>query len=352
MALKQLELWSPSPATGVLVQREHRREARTAPRASGSASLVKLVELEPLQQLDSRAQHYLDNARTGSTRSAYERDVTAFKRWCEAHRLTSMPADYSTLSRYLTHLIEGGRKVSTVKRARIAIGLAHAGLGLPRPDRDPRIRTLERGMGRMYGTREDGAAPLLLEHVQQIARGLGICARDDRDRVLLLLGFWGAFRASELTALRIEDVTLEPQQLLVRVRRSKEDQLGRGAVVSIASSAESALCARRAVQRWLERVGQSTGPLLRAVAGERIAPAIMHPRAISRAVHRLATRAALSGEYSSHSLRAGLATSAYARGVTEREIQEHGRWKDRRSLDRYIHVSAVAGRRNLVSALS
>lgn len=311
---------------------------------------AKRVELERLRQLDVRAQFYLDNARASRTRIAYERDVTAFARWCTEQGLSSMPASYHTLARYLTHLVESGRKVSTVKRSRIAIGLAHADLGLVRPDHDPRIRTLERGMGRTYGTREVGATPLLLEHIQKIVHGLGTCARDDRDRALLLLGFWGAFRASELVALRVDDITLASQQLLVHVQRSKEDPLGRGTVVALAALSSSELCALRATETWLERVGRAPGPLFRTVQGERIAESTMHPRAISRAIHRLARRAAISGDYSAHSLRAGLATSAYARGVTEREIQEHGRWKDRRSLDRYIHVSALADRRNLVSA--
>lgn len=349
MALKQLELWAPSRTPSTRASRRHRRYPSAAPIGSVASAPAKLVELEPLRQLDVRAQYYLDNARAARTRSAYERDVTAFARWCTEQGLSSMPASYHTLARYLTHLVESGRKVSTVKRGRIAIGLAHADLGLARPDHDSRIRTLERGMGRTYGTRQVGAAPLLLEHIQKIVHGLGTCARDDRDRALLLVGFWGALRASELVALTVDDITLTPQQLLVHVQRSKEDPLGLGTVVALASISNE-LCALRATERWLERVGRAPGPLFRSVQGERIAECSMHPRAISRAIHRLAVRASISGEYTSHSLRAGLATSAYARGVTEREIQEHGRWKDRRSLDRYIHLSALTDRRNLVSA--
>ena len=99
-----------------------------------------------------------------------------------------------------------------------------------------------------------------------------------------------------------------------------------------------------------ERVGEGTGPLLRQVHGRTVCPVAMQPRAVSRAVRRLAMEAGLGPGYSAHSLRAGLATSAYARGVSERDIQEHGRWKDRRSLDRYIHPVAFASRPSIVAA--
>jgi site-specific recombinase XerD len=343
MALAQLEFWNTrdvaSPST-ILT---------SAAAGSGGSSVV---ELDVLRALDARSQFFFDNARAERTRVAYARDFRAFARWCTHSGLCAMPASTRTLARYLTHLADSGRKTSTVRRARIAIGIAHADAGAPRPDRDARIRTLERGFGRIFGTREEHATPLLLEHVERIVAACGRSARDDRDLALLLLGFCGAFRASELVALNIDDIALFDQRMTVFVRRSKEDGLAHGATVEIVSPPNAALCPVRALQRWLGRVGQGGGPLLRVVAGARVAPMRMTTRAVSRAVRRLALHAAIGGEFSSHSLRAGLATSAYVRGVSEREILDHGRWKDRRSLDRYIQLGAAPGRSNLVSLLS
>lgn len=96
---------------------------------------------------------------------AYARDVRAFVSWCTARALPSLPASTETLTLYLTGLLARGRKISTIRRARIAIGLGHAAAGLPRPDRDARIRTLERGMARIHGSKEEGAPPLLHEHI-------------------------------------------------------------------------------------------------------------------------------------------------------------------------------------------
>jgi integrase len=305
-----------------------------------------------LQHAAERAQFYVGQARADRTRLAYEQDFRAFERWCAASSLCALPATPETLVLYLTALIDGGRKVSTVKRARVAIGRAHAAAHLPRPDRTEQIRELERGMGRVHAAKEDGAPPLLHEDIIRITKTLGSAVRDDRDRALLLLGFWGAFRACELVALRIEDVTLEPAHVRIVVRHNQEHQLRDGEVVTIEASTQPELCAVRAVRGWIERVGQSSGPLLRQVHGGHLAVVGMQPRAVSRAVRRLAIRAGLGPRYTAHSLRAGLATSAYARGVSERQIQQHGRWKDRRSLDRYIHPVAFAAPPNVVTAFN
>jgi integrase len=170
----------------------------------------------------------------------------------------------------------------------------------------------------------------------------------------VLLGFAGAYRASDLTRLNVEHITFASGPsgaMKVLLPRSKEDPMGRGVLTEIPTATHDALCPIRAVRTWMTRVGRPQGPLFRLVFGHTIEPIRIQPRAVSRAVQRLAARAGLQGDYSAHSLRSGLATSAYARGATEREIQSHGRWKDRRSLDRYIHLSAVDGRPNAAASV-
>lgn len=349
MTSTQLELWS-SPAAAGARQMLAKPAALAAAVQRAAPAVDQRLEAITLKHASARTRFYLEQARADRTRTAYEHDFRAFARWCAACGLCPLPATPETLALYLTAMVDGGRKVSTVRRARVAIGQAHAAARLPRPDQAEQVRQLERGMGRVHGTKEEGAPPLLHEQLVQIIRTMRASARDDRDRALLLLGFWGAFRSSELVGLRIEDVTLDPARLRVLVRRSKEDQLGRGEVVSIDTSPQPELCVVRAVGRWLERVGESTGPLLRQVHGRTVCPTAMQPRAVSRAVRRLTLAAGLGPDFSAHSLRAGLATSAFARGVSEQEIQRHGRWKDRRSLERYIHDIAFAARPNIVTA--
>jgi integrase len=158
---------------------------------------------------------------------------------------------------------------------------------------------------------------------------------------VLVLGFAGAFSESDLVALDVEHLTIHSDRLTVHLPRSKEDQLGRGTVTELPRAANPELCAIRALERWLARVGRSPGPLLRRVRGPSIYPGRVSVRLISRVVKLAATRAGLRGDYSAHSLRSGFATSAWAHGVSERDIQRHGRWKDRHSLDRYIDPSVM-----------
>lgn len=180
---------------------------------------------------------------------------------------------------------------------------------------------------------------------------LGHAPRDIRDRALLLVGFAGAFRSSELAGLNVEDVRFIARGLELRLRRSKEDPLGKGALTRIPCGARADTCPVEALRAWIGRVGRPAGPLFRVVSGARIEHQRIHPRAVSRALQRAAERAGLTLHYSSHSLRVGLATSAYAQGATLREIQLQGRWQDPRSVQRYIQIEHVPGRKNVAEGL-
>ena len=307
--MEQLELWSaPAPVEGT--------------RSTSARDEVAVL----------RAPLFM-NARAERTRMGYETDWRLFERWCREQGECALPASFGTLARYMAYLAQNGRKASTIRRARVAIGMLHAQHGLPRPDRDDRIHELERRMGTEHRNREEGARPLLVPELERMMATLGCSARDDRDRALLLLGFAGAFRSSELVGLDLADIELRPDGLRVHVRRGTQDQR-RGTDMDVPRAQSSALCAVGALECWLKRL-DGPGPLFRLVYGARISQDRLSPRAVSRAVQRAAERAGLAQEYSSHSLRSGLATSAHAQGRSAREIQAHGRWRDLRSIDRY-----------------
>jgi site-specific recombinase XerD len=342
----QLELWNPSDAARQL---PHARRGRVECEIAEVVATAAHSSLELSDELDARVSQYVLGAQASRTRAAYRTDWLNFERWCADAGETALPASSRTLARYLTHLAALGRKTSTIRRARVAIGVAHGLAGEARPDRDPRIRALERGIGRAHGVREEGPDPLVVEHLAKLIATAGKSARDCRDRAMLLLGFAGAYRASDLATINIENLSFNGRGMTVLLTRSKEDQLARGAQTEIPYGANAALCPVTAVREWLSRVGRPQGPLFRVVAGTVIEPHRIHPRAVTRAVQRFASRADLSGHFSAHSLRSGFATSAYARGASGLEIQDHGRWKDPRSLERYIHVRHVSDRRNVAA---
>lgn len=337
----QLALWNADPDQSGVFERPW-----PAPQAT-----AELDALTALSDLAAAANHYVEQAHAQNTRRAYQSDWRAFEAWCATHRLQSLPASPHTLELYLTHLARRGLKASTIRRARIAIGLAHGHAEQARPDKHARIRTLERGIGRVHGAREEGAVPLLDHQVARVVAVLGRSPHDERDRALILLGFSGGFRASELAGLQVGDVSFGEQGLTLVVRRSKEDQLARGARTEIPPGSTATTCPVRALEVWLARVGRPSGPLFRVIRGSIIEHASIHPRAVTRAVQRAVAKANLAGDYSAHSLRGGMATSAYARGATRHEIQEQGRWQAVQSVDRYIHPELVPSRRNVATGL-
>ena len=342
----QLSLWQAADQSGS----SRGRDLGTRRVRSASAGPAPRRELAG-EGLDERAARYEKNAHAASTRAVYQAQWQLFERWCQANGECELPASTATLRRYLTYLAELGRKMSTIRHARSTIGLAHAHAGLPRPDRDERIRTLERGIAAEHGAHEQGVDPLLEHELAQVVAKLGASTRDVRDRAIILLGWAGAFRAADLACLDASHVTFTPSGLLVFLPRSKEDRLGRGVYTDVPCGAKPETCPAAALHAWLEHRGSRLGALFRVVQGDAITAQRISTRAPARAVQRAVKRAGLVGHYAAHSLRSGLATSAYAHGATEREIQAHGRWKDRRSLDRYIHVARMPGRKNVVVGL-
>jgi site-specific recombinase XerD len=296
--------------------------------------------------LDERVHAYTEAAHAENTRRAYRSDWAAFEAWCAEHSEVSMPASSSTLARYLAFLADSGRKASTIRRARVAVGQAHGWAGAARPDKDVTIRTVERGIARTHGAREEGAEALLAADLPKLVKALRGGPHDDRDRAVILLGFAGAFRASELVGLNIEQLEFSTEGLRIFVARSKEDQTGRGAHVDVPRGESEATCPVRAVSSWLDRVGRPAGPLFRVVRGSVVEHERMHVGAVARAVQRACARGGLEGDYSAHSLRVGLATSARLAGHSLEAIQRHGRWLHRRSVERYVRLASVYSAEN------
>lgn len=307
---------------------------------------------DSLETLRTLADQYAGTAAAKRTRLARSQDWNAFQTWCDAHALCALPAAVDTLRCYLAALAQRGLRASTIRRARCSIGLHHEQHGLPRPDRTCRTRQVERGIARSIGTRELGATPVLPHELTKLVEGLGGAPREVRDRALLLLGFAGGFRSGELVALQVEDLTFTELDVEVRIRRGKEDQLGRSKRTVVPRSERAATCPVRALERWLERVGRpGTGPLFRRIDGAHVRAEAMSERATSRALQRATARAGFIGKYSSHSLRAGLCTSAYVAGRTIREIADHCRMECPQTVYRYLHPGRVPNRPNVAAGL-
>lgn len=306
------------------------------PDAEGVARLNGLVDV---------ARGYAQASKADNTRRAYGHDWRDFVRWCEGHRLQALPAAPATLCLYLSALAESGRKASTIERRLAAISQAHQAAGhVPSPTLDWPVRTVMSGIRRRLGTAPDQKAAL---ETDQLRRLLTATSEETlggrRDRALLLLGFAGGFRRSELVALDVGDLEETEHGLRVRLRRSKTDQEAEGDVKGIPWGSHLETCPVRAVRAWREASAITEGPLFRAVDRHgRLGSGRLGDRAAAEVVKRAAQRAGLDPSlYAGHSLRAGHATSAAAGGAPERAIMRQTGHRSLQTLRGYIRSGTI-----------
>ena len=280
---------------------------------------------------------YLEAARSEATRAAYRSSLADFTAWCQARGLLALPAEPGTVARYLVDRATT-LKVSTLTRRLAAISQAHQAKGAESPTSALLVRKVLAGIRRVRGVAQQGKAPLLPDDLRLMVAQLGEGLGDRRDCALLLLGFAGALRRSELVGLDVGDLEARPQGLVITVRRSKTDQEGAGRRLGVPRGRDPRLCPARAVAAWVEAAGLTTGPLFRPVdrhgnvSSERLAD-----YTVVRVVKRLVAAIGLDpDDYGGHSLRAGLATAAAAAGKAERDIMRQTGHRSVTMLRRYI----------------
>ncbi|MEC3891399.1 site-specific integrase [Nocardiopsis sp. LDBS1602] len=340
---------------------------------------------------------FLANAQSPATLRAYRADWTAFGAWCLTEGRTSLPADPVDVAVYLAACAQNGEGTgrplapSTLERRAAAIAAVHGAHGLDSPTRAEVVRMTLRGIRRTHKARPRRKAPVLLSTLEallavrpQDGHPGGVARR--RDAVLLLTGFAGALRRSELAALTFDDLTLvkDPVDgaptLVVSLHTTKTDQEGRkNQQVALPRGRHRATCPICALTDWtrliellrdhgahalrnhlehtpptpptgahscsgLERLTPADGtgrPLLPSVDRHgRVAERSMSPRAIGDLVKRYAQRAGLDpDDFGGHSLRAGFATQAALGGAADREIMRQGRWTNPGTVHDYIRTA-------------
>lgn len=282
------------------------------------------------------AARFAQQEKAPATRRAYRSDWGAFEAFCDARGVPPIPAAPATVAAFLAAEAEDGRRASTIARRLAAIRYAHRLQRLEPPTTDEGVRVVHRGIRRAIGTSAAQKAPLLAEDVIRMAEGCSEDLRGLRDRAVLLLGFGGAFRRSELAALEAEDVEEVPEGLRVLVRRSKTDQEGAGAVVAVARGVRA--CPARAVSAWLIASGIETGPLFRPVSKSGVVGARrLSAFSLAKIVKRHAEKAGLDPDkVAGHSLRSGFLTSAARQGASLLRMMDVSRHRKVDTLRGYI----------------
>jgi integrase len=282
-----------------------------------------------------KVREYLAATQAKNTQLAYKNDL--------AHFLRSggkIPATPSSVASYLA-IHAQTLSIATLNRRVVAIGRAHTDKGLVSPTQSLLVTNTLRGIRRINGSAQRRVTPLLKMDMVNITKKLtGLIGH--RDKALLLIGFAGAFRRSELVAIQMEDIRFVPEGLVIRIRRSKTDQIGLGRNVAI-PFVEGRHCPVRALKAWLEKSRIKTGTIFRRMNrfDQLMDQGLCAPSVALIIKQRVADAGFNPKLYSGHSLRAGLVTSAAKAGVSSWKIRQQTAHKSDVMLQRYIRDSQL-----------
>jgi site-specific recombinase XerD len=297
-----------------------------------------------LAKLGRQAQEFAAAAKAANTLRAYQADWNDFRAWCAAHRFAPLPAAPEAVALYLTDRA-ATLKTSSLARRLTTINRAHqaAGHSSPATMQNAVVSEVWKGIKRKKGTAQHGKRPFLTTDLRRIVAELPQDLRGLRDRALLLVGFAGGFRRSELAALRVEGLETTPDGLIVRLGRSKTDQEGRGRAVALPYGSDPQTCPVRTLRAWLDQAGITVGPLFRAIDRHGlVSEQALHSDSVAYLVKRGARRAGLeTAEYAGHSLRAGLATQAAMNGASELAIMKQTGHRSLATVRKYIREGSL-----------
>jgi len=294
------------------------------------------VSVETVQAEFESARRFTEASRSDATRRAYASDWRIFITWAAERSLTPLPASPDTVCAFLASQADTGVKASTLGRRLASIRLAHTSASQEPPTSSEAVKTTMRGIRRSIGVapvkKHPATAPRLLDMVEFCPDTL----RGIRDKAILLLGFSGAFRRSELSALLVDDIEEVDGGLRVHIRHSKTDQEGEGQTVPVIRGDK--VCPVEAVQAWMEAAGIEDGPLFRMMRrGDKVTPSPLSDRSIGDLVKRYAAKAGYKAEdFSGHSLRSGFLTSAAENGASLFRMMDVSRHKSVESVRGYV----------------
>ena len=291
--------------------------------------------------LTGKSKQRLQKSKADNTIKAYSADWRDFSDWCQHKKMQALPAEPETIVNYINDLADDA-KANTVSRRITAISENHIAAGYDRENNPAKagiVRAAMSAIRREKGTFQHGKSPILLETIELLSANFsGNDIVTLRDKALLLLGFAGAFRRSELVSVQVEDLTFTPQGLIVFIPRAKGDQLGKGSTIAIPFAPNPKICAVRAIHDWLEASGIKNGPLFRPFKrNQELRNEQLSDKSVALIVKKHIKTAGLDEtDFAGHSLRRGFATSAAQHDIDTLSIMRQTRHKSEKMVHRYI----------------
>ena len=278
---------------------------------------VKSLEIETLKNLK--------NSKANNTLRAYQSDFRDFSAFCSKNGLSSIPTQPKIIALYITHLSKSF-KFSTLKRRIASISVIHKLKGHYLDTKHPIIMENLHGIKRTLGSRQKAKKPLLINDLKLIIKAID--KEKIRDKALILLGFSGGFRRSELVSILHEDIEFVPEGVKILIKRSKTDQSGEGIVKAIPYFDNQEFCPVLTLRDYInKKISKKNEDKIFEISD----------KSVALIIKKYAQKAGLdASKYAGHSLRSGFATTAAEFGAEERNIMAMTGHKTTQMVRRYI----------------
>ena len=287
-----------------------------------------------ISNLEAETIQNIKSSKASNTLRAYKSDFRDFEKFCIEYNFKSMPAEPKTISLYLTFLSKQA-KFSTIKRRLASIKVFHSMTGNYIDLKHPTINENLVSIRRKIGSFQKAKKPITIDDLKLLVSNIKNEKKIKdklRNQALLLIGFSGAFRRSELVAISVDDLDFVEEGVKIFVKKSKTDQSGEGMIKAIPYFDNSEFCPVKSLKKWIEYL-KSEKPNEKIVFN-------MSDKNVALIIKKNAIATGLdASNYAGHSLRSGFATSTAESGAEERQIMSMTGHKSSQMVRRYIHES-------------
>ena len=299
-----------------------------------------------LKKLHEDTLNNLKLSKANNTLRAYKSDFKDFGAFCAKHGFNSMPTEPKVVSLYLTHLSINS-KISTLRRRLVSIGVVHKLKGHYLDTKHPVIIENLMGIKRKKGSIQTGKKPILINHLKQIINTIDEekipKIKKLRNRTLILIGFGGGFRRTELISINHEDLDFVEEGVKITLQRSKTDQFGEGLVKGLPYFANEKYCPVTSLKNWISFSKIKKGPIFRRFSkGSILTNNRLTDQSVVLIIKNYLNLAGIENQnFSGHSLRSGFATVAAESGADERSIMAMTGHKTTQMVRRYIREANI-----------
>ena len=295
-----------------------------------------------LKALHEETLNNLKSSKAINTIRAYKSDFKDFGAFCAKHSFKALPTEPKIVALYLTYLSGKDAKMSTLRRRLVSIGMMHKLKGYYLDNKHPVIIENLMGIKRTKGSIQRGKKPILINHLKAIINTINEEKIEEikkiRDKTIILVGFGGGFRRTELISIDHEDLEFVTEGVKITIKRSKTDQFGEGMTKGLPYFANKTYCPVSHLKKWIEISNIKDGAIFRRfVKGSSLTSSRLTDQSVVLLIKRYLELAGIENKnYSGHSLRSGFATVSAESGADERSIMAMTGHKTTQMVRRYI----------------